>query len=536
MEKRFLFAFFISFLFITIYSILRTPHQSDFFKKEPASLALEKNFYTRPEQMVLSKEQATPSLRANELNIEEKEEQIETDKIIVHFSNIGGKLKNFSLKEYNHSLPITNMINFQQDENIIFHSEQSSPNSIIYSFIENGTTIVKKYTVSSQQEYLIRLDISVNKKKFFKMSNNKYFTAFSIDFSQLNNKKYSSAEQTLFEYSIFTKDQMIRKANLIKFSQKNDIEKILPVKWVGFRDRYFCLIIQPEFSIKGYTTQTVTEQKLNINLDFEEILMQEHEDLNFKYNIYVGPQQASILNQYDPTFTEIISFNNIGLFDFIAKGIHSLIVMLHKIIPNWGICIIFTSVFIYLLTYPFTVKSITAMKKIQIIQPKISKLREQHKNNPQKLNKETMELYKEQNINPLAGCLPMICQIPIFIGLYQVLWRSIIFRGEGFLWIKDLSEPDRLFTFPSQLPFIGHELNILPVLMSLLMFFQQKMSIQNVPLSDPAQAAQQKMMTTFFPILLGFFLYRFASGVSLYFTVSYFLSFLTQWKLSQKIK
>ena len=171
------------------------------------------------------------------------------------------------------------------------------------------------------------------------------------------------------------------------------------------------------------------------------------------------------------------------------------------------------------------------MKKMQSLQPHINKLKEQHKNNPQRLQKEQMELFKEHNVNPLGGCLPMILQIPIFFGVYQALWRSVYFKGSGFLWIKDLSQPDRLLELPFPAPF--NELNILPILMIIIMFFQQKLSQKNMVSTDPNQIAQQKMMAIFFPVFIGVIFYKFASGLCLYFTVFYILSAFTQWKMSK---
>jgi YidC/Oxa1 family membrane protein insertase len=149
------------------------------------------------------------------------------------------------------------------------------------------------------------------------------------------------------------------------------------------------------------------------------------------------------------------------------------------------------------------------------------------------MNQEVMNLYKENSINPFGGCLPFILQMPVFIALYQALWRSVIFQGQGFLWIKDLALPDRLFILPNNLPIIGNEINVLPLLMMVAMFFQQKLSTKNMAVSDPSQAMQQKMMAWFFPIFLGVLFYKFASGLNLYFTVFYTLSTLTQLRMSK---
>jgi len=183
-----------------------------------------------------------------------------------------------------------------------------------------------------------------------------------------------------------------------------------------------------------------------------------------------------------------------------------------------------------------TAKGMSSMRKMQTLQPEMSTLKEKHKGNPQKLNKEMIGLYKKHKINPASGCFLLLLQMPVFFGLYQVLWRSVAFKGANFLWIKDLSAPDRLIIFPFSAPFVGNELNILPILMGIMMFFQQKVTSKNMVVTDSAQAAQQKMMQTFFPILMVFIFYKFASGLALYFTMFYLLSTFTQIKMAKAVK
>jgi YidC/Oxa1 family membrane protein insertase len=172
------------------------------------------------------------------------------------------------------------------------------------------------------------------------------------------------------------------------------------------------------------------------------------------------------------------------------------------------------------------------MRKMQVLQPKIKELQDKYSKSPEKMNQEVMQLYRLHNVNPLGGCLPMLLQMPIFVGLYQVLWRSVYFRGEGFLWIKDLSLPDRLFKFPTNVPFIGEYFNILPVIMVVIMALQQRLSMKSVVTADPDQAMQQKLMATLFPVMIGVIFYNFSSGLNLYFVVFYLFSALTQWKIA----
>ena len=242
-----------------------------------------------------------------------------------------------------------------------------------------------------------------------------------------------------------------------------------------------------------------------------------------------------VLKAAGKEFSEVMVFSNWGWLDAIAKGIYWLLGALHKIIPVWGLCIILISLIVYGAMYPLTFKSMMSMKRMQALQPKIAELREKHKKNPEKLNQEIIELYKVNQVNPVSGCLPLILQMPIFVGLYQVLWRSIYFRGEGFLWIKDLSMPDHLFKLPVNVPFLGEYFNIFPIIMTVIMFAQQKMTMKSMAGGDPDQVAQQKIMAVFFPIFLGFIFYNFASGLNLYFVVFYLLSTLSQWHISRSM-
>ena len=130
---------------------------------------------------------------------------------------------------------------------------------------------------------------------------------------------------------------------------------------------------------------------------------------------------------------------------------------------------------------------------MQLIQPQMTKLREHHKKNPEKLNKEMMELYKKHKVNPFGGCLPMVIQIPIFIALYVALSKSVILINSKFLWINDLSSPDRV-PLPVNLPFLGNEIHALPLIMCVAMALQQKFTQIKMEGQDPAMEQQQKMM------------------------------------------
>jgi len=228
----------------------------------------------------------------------------------------------------------------------------------------------------------------------------------------------------------------------------------------------------PEFS-PGYSgfVNKVSDKIYDIGIMSNKITISPRSEIIQNFDVYLGPQDTQAIGQINPMWEAIVYF---GRFDIVAQAIYGLLKFLYGIVKNWGIAIILLSIAIYLILFPLSVKQMRSVKEMQFLQPKIEQLRKQYGDNSKKLNDEIMNLYKQHKINPFSGCLPMLLQIPIFIALYQVLSRSIALKGAGFLWIKDLSEPDRLLKFPSQIPFLGEYLNILPILMAIIMFIQQK--------------------------------------------------------------
>ncbi|MFN8369987.1 MAG: membrane protein insertase YidC [Bacteriovoracaceae bacterium] len=189
----------------------------------------------------------------------------------------------------------------------------------------------------------------------------------------------------------------------------------------------------------------------------------------------------------------------------------------YKHFPNYGLAIILLTIFVRLLTFPLQYKSFKSMKKMQVLQPELAKLREKYKADPQKMQKETMDLFKRAGANPLGGCLPMLLQMPIFFAFYTVLSNAIELVGAPFyFWLHDLSNKDPFY--------------VLPVLMTGSMFLQQKMT--PTPTTDPMQ---QKVMM-FMPLIFGFIMKDMPSGLSLYIFVSTLFGILQQWIVYKTIE
>lgn len=194
----------------------------------------------------------------------------------------------------------------------------------------------------------------------------------------------------------------------------------------------------------------------------------------------------------------------------------------YKIIPNYGLVIILLSGLTRLLFYPLTAISMRSMKAMQEIQPEMEKLRKKYEKDPQELNKRVFQLYRDHKVNPVSGCLPMLLQMPVFFALYSVLANSVGLRQAPFVgWITDLSAPDTLMTIG------GFAIHVLPVLMSLSMFWQQKLTP-----TDPRQAPIMLLM----PFMMLFFFYKVPSGLTLYWTVTNLFSVAQQYQMNRENK
>ena len=194
-------------------------------------------------------------------------------------------------------------------------------------------------------------------------------------------------------------------------------------------------------------------------------------------------------------------------------------------VGNWGVSIIFLTFTVRLLTFPLVHKGLKAQAKTQVemqkLKPLMDKINEKHKDDPRKKQQEVMSLYREHGVNPLGalkGCGWMLIQMPIFFALYKLLYQSIDLRGASWWFVQDLSQPDRLFMLPGNLPLVGDAFNILPLFVAATQMVTSKFTMQTP--TDPQQAQMQKMMIYFMPVMILVLTYSFPSGLMLYWMVS----------------
>ena len=297
--------------------------------------------------------------------------------------------------------------------------------------------------------------------------------------------------------------------------------------WVAIRTKYFLAAIIPKnvqtsgtvFGGEGVKIDDSVQRRYNTSV----ISDLQGQSINDLYQVYMGPLDFSVLSDYNNDLTDLIM--NHGWYERTFRPISLLILKVFKFfklfIPNYGIIIIIFSILVKIVVYPLTKKSYKSMKEMSRVQPLLTEIREKYKGDPQRMNRETMKLYKEHGINPLGGCLPMLLQLPLLAALFIVFRSTIQLRGASFIpgWINDLSSADTIFHLPFSLPLYGNQFNVLPILMAGTMIFQSKMTMQ-----DP----KQKAMVYIMPIFMLLIFNQFPSGLNLYYTMFNLLTIIQQ--------
>ena len=233
----------------------------------------------------------------------------------------------------------------------------------------------------------------------------------------------------------------------------------------------------------------------------------------FAANLYAGPQVTSVLKTVAPEFELTKDYGRVHIF---ASPLFALLNWLHSVIGNWGWAIVVLTLIVKAVLFPLNQKAYRSMAKLRTVQPKLEALKKKYPNPEDRMALQTgmMQLYKEEKINPLGGCLPMLIQMPIFIGLYWMIFLSVELRQAPWLgWITDLSRADPFY--------------ILPLLMAATMWFQTKMS---PPPSDPAQAQIMKIMPLMFSVMFFFF----PAGLVLYYVVNNLITIAQQWVINKE--
>jgi YidC/Oxa1 family membrane protein insertase len=309
--------------------------------------------------------------------------------------------------------------------------------------------------------------------------------------------------------------------------------------WLGITDKYWLTSVIPD---QGETVKATFAKLTHDNIDRyqtdflgTERVVQPGQSADSTSRFFAGAKEVKLLDRYRdslgiPNFDKAIDF---GWFYFLTKPIFLTLIFFHGLLGNLGIAILLLTVIIKALFFPLANKSYAAMSRMKKLQPEIQKLREKYGDDKARINQEMMDLYKRTGANPLAGCLPIVIQIPVFFSLYKVLFVTIEMRHAPFFgWIHDLSSPDptsfaNLFGL---LPFTPPSILMIgawPLIMGVTMFMQQKLNPQ------PADPVQAKMFM-FLPIVFTYMLSHFPAGLVIYWAWNNTLSCAQQWVIMRR--
>lgn len=305
--------------------------------------------------------------------------------------------------------------------------------------------------------------------------------------------------------------------------------RVPDVNWIGSRTKYFLVAFQnraEETPIDGWMAGTVDRVRFGASVPRQEIAPGDAH--NAAFQMYIGPMHLAEVDAAWPTLiTALTFFDWPGFMDSFAKLLLTNLNWWYGFFGTYGVSIVLLTVTVRLVMLPLTLKSMKSMKAMQSLGPQLQELKEKHGDDQQAFAQAQMELFRETGVNPLGGCLPMLIQMPIFIALYRMILYSYEMRGEPFIWIKDLSQPDALFQMPflEPVPLVGPHIqnfNVLPILMVIAMVFSMKLTTSTV------QTPQQQMMMRIMPIFFGVISYPFSAGINLYVLTSTVLGIVQQ--------
>jgi YidC/Oxa1 family membrane protein insertase len=330
----------------------------------------------------------------------------------------------------------------------------------------------------------------------------------------------------------------------LSYSDMRDSKKLSNEKsvggWLGITDKYWLTALIPDqtLSLTANYSYGKTRHLDRYQTDWvgETIEIGAHQTTSLTNHLFTGAKELSKLDAYSkalsvPHLGRAIDF---GIFYFIAEPFFYILKIIHQFVPNFGIVILIFTILVRALLFPIANKQYKSMAKMKVFQPQLKELQERYHDDKMRLQQETMALYKKEGVNPIAGCLPLILQIPVMFALYKVLYVSLEMRQAPFFgWIHDLSiaDPTTIFNLFGLIPWTPPEmlhLGAWPLVMGLTMFLQQKLS--PTPIADPVQA---KVMA-FLPVIFTFMFGQMPAGLVIYWAWGNFLSIAQQWLITRQ--
>lgn len=501
-------------------------------------------------------------------SLQEESFIIETKLIKAVFTNRGGDIVSYKLKEHSSAdrKDIVEMIKNITDGNRAFSLSLGNADNPSVNFLFK----VKRRTDSDGKQYIAFIkdigiknsagDISEFKlvKEFIFHDNDYMFTLnISLDGGgKIDNFNFGNAAYTVRtppqigpewipendknEYRNFASFSDGKMRNVkVGVGKTKEVEEIS--KWAAVYGKYFALAVYPSKPVDKIVYSTVQPnpvevQNSQIFITSPPINANKNTD---SYKIYIGPNADKFLSRYNLPMNNPYGLNDLRINMIAQSGgllrpleiiLKFFLEAIYKLIPNWGVSILVLTLLMRLVFFPLTKKSSRATRKMQEMQPEIKAIQEKYKGNQQRQNAEMAKLYKDMGHNPLSGCLPMLIQLPFLFAMYRLFNNYFEFRGASFIpgWIPDLSAGDSIFHFGYKIPILGWtDIRLLPVIYLVSQLVYGKIT-QMPNQENPSQAMNMKIMLYFMPVLFFFMFYNVPSGLLLFWTASNFLMLFQQ--------
>jgi len=477
-------------------------------------------------------------------NLPEKVETLKNDVAELHFSNNRGGLVSIDLlthkAEQGHAVElnpasvaaigaISQTPNSWEDSGYDLTTDPASGTATLKRQLNGGVEVTKTYALAKQanlkDDYQLKLAITFNNSGSSEFKVPGYFVstgvaapihrndkAYATQFDWYRDGKYNSIAVNWFDSSSLLGLIQTSPAKEVYLAPDNDNNPV-KILWASVSNQYFATILAPvdiggthvwarRIQIPNNDNQPQL-QGIQGALEIPGFQLAPGESKTIEFTIYGGPKEFNRLAKLPNNQADVMNF---GWAKWISEMLLTVMNTLHPWVKSYALTIIIMTIIIRSLLWPLQNAATKSMRKMAQLSPIINELKEKYKADPQRMQQETMKLYKEYGINPFGGCLPMLIQIPIFFGFYGMLDKAIELRNSSFLWVSDLSQPDTVFHLA------GFPINVLPLVMAATQFWQ--MSI----IPKTSDSAQQRIFL-FMPLIFLFICYNYASALALYWTV-----------------
>ncbi|PCJ84759.1 MAG: membrane protein insertase YidC [Flavobacteriales bacterium] len=480
---------------------------------------------------------------------------IENEKIILTLSTLGGRVASVELKDYqtHDSLPLMLfdkdssdfVLNFYESRNRLIETNRLFFEPSKKSFALEGEdvkAISMRLFAGSKDQYL---------EYVYTLSGNSYVVDFDVNLVRLGNVVKSNQQSMVLDWGIHapTKEKSIeneRRTTTVFYKFKNDevdyisettserINLVAKTDWIAFKQQYFsaCIISEEGFAsgsqveskdMEGITNDYTKYLAASLELPFSNA---DAASIHLKF--YFGPNHYQTLSELNIGLEEQIDLGW-GLFGWVNEWmVIPVFNFLEGFDLGYGMIIFLLTLFIKLILFPITYKTYKSSAKMRVLKPEVDALNEKFKDaEPMKKQQATMTLYRQAGVNPMAGCVPMLIQMPILYAMFRFFPASIELRQEGFLWADDLSSYDSVYDLGFSIPFYGDHVSLFTLFMAASTFLYSKYNMQMTMSSGP-QAQQMKIMMYFMPVMLLGFFNSYSSGLSYYYFLANIISVIQQ--------